>query len=331
MDEDGCANFKLELRDIGQLGSGLTRPECVLALANGDLYASNGAGGVSRIRSDGSVIHYLGTSVTGQPLSANGFALMADGSFLIAPLLGGPVQRLFRDGRVEVFLDEVDGVQIDAPNFVLLDTLGRIWICVLSHRKRKDMTNFRRDQRDGFIILVDDKGARIVADGIGFPNEVRISPDGRYLYTNETLATRLLRFPILSGGALGQLEVVSDFDETNMFDGFALDSAGGAWITTLVSNRLWYVSPKRRPYLVIEDSHPEQVERLARYQRGEGVPKSILYEEQRRTLCNISSVAFGGPDLRDAYLGNLNGDAIFHFRSPVSGMKPAHWNFSFTD
>jgi hypothetical protein len=44
-------------------------------------------------------------------------------------------------------------------------------------------------------------------------------------------------------------------------------------------------------------------------------------------LKNISSIAFGGPDLRTAYLGCLLGDALATFRSPVAGAPPAHWNY----
>jgi hypothetical protein len=53
----------------------------------------------------------------------------------------------------------------------------------------------------------------------------------------------------------------------------------------------------------------------------------VLYEERTSTLRNISSIAFGGPDLKTAYLGNLMDDAIQSFRAPVAGMRPAHWNF----
>lgn len=325
-------NFTLQLGEISRIGSGLTRPECVLTMADGDLYASNGAGGVSRIRPDGRVTHYLGTSVTGTPLAANGFALMRDGSFLIAPVKGGPVQRLYRDGRVELFLDEVEGETLRAPNFVLLDQQERVWICVLTRCDRTSMTHFPRQQRDGFIALADAHGVRIVADNIGFPNEVRIDPTGRYLYTNETLATRLLRYPILAGGALGACEVVCEFDETNMFDGFTLDSEGGAWITTLVSNRLWYVAPDGTPHQVIEDCAAEAVGQLAVHQRSDqGLPLAFLYDIHPRTLCNISSVAFGGPTLRRAYMGNLRGASLYAFDAPVAGMQPAHWHYRFAD
>ena len=44
-------------------------------------------------------------------------------------------------------------------------------------------------------------------------------------------------------------------------------------------------------------------------------------------LKNISSLAFGGPDLRTAYLGCLLGDSLMSFRSPVAGQPPTHWYF----
>jgi hypothetical protein len=42
-------------------------------------------------------------------------------------------------------------------------------------------------------------------------------------------------------------------------------------------------------------------------------------------LKNISSIAFGGADLRTAYLGCLKGDSLAFFRSPVAGHPPVHW------
>ncbi len=44
-------------------------------------------------------------------------------------------------------------------------------------------------------------------------------------------------------------------------------------------------------------------------------------------LKNISSIAFGGPDRRTAYLGNLLDDRIYRFDSPVAGAELVHWHF----
>ena len=42
---------------------------------------------------------------------------------------------------------------------------------------------------------------------------------------------------------------------------------------------------------------------------------------------SVSSIAFGGPDRRTVYLGNLLDQRIYSFRSPIPGAAPSHWNF----
>ena len=320
-------DFTLTFADVTAIGDDLHRPELVLTTACGDLYVSDERGGVARVGPDGSTELFHGKTADGQPLGANGFAMLADGSFLIAPLVGGGVFRLQRNGQAAMFLQEVEGRPLQCPNFVLLDDIGRIWICTLTQHDRKTLSSYSREKRDGFIVLVDKRGARIVADGVGYPNEVRVDPTGQYLYTVETMAARLLRYRILPDGGLGAPETIFALDELSLFDGFTLDSEGGAWITEPVANRLWYVSPDGKPRLLIEDSFPEQVARLAQLQKTTGVTRSVLYEEHGSRLRNIASIAFGGADLKTAFMGSLMGKQILSFRSPVAGMKPAHWDF----
>jgi hypothetical protein len=47
-----------------------------------------------------------------------------------------------------------------------------------------------------------------------------------------------------------------------------------------------------------------------------------------KTLRNISSIAFAGPDRRSAVLGCLLGDRLATLRLPVAGVAPTHWNFA---
>ena len=51
-----------------------------------------------------------------------------------------------------------------------------------------------------------------------------------------------------------------------------------------------------------------------------------LNRVQPKVLRNISSLAFGGPDLRTAWLGCLGGASLATFRSPVAGLVPAHFD-----
>ena len=40
----------------------------------------------------------------------------------------------------------------------------------------------------------------------------------------------------------------------------------------------------------------------------------------------MASVTFGGPDLKNVYIGSLRGTTIPWFRSPVAGLPMVHWN-----
>ena len=165
-----------ELRFVG---AGLNRPECVLATARGDLYTADWRGGVAYVRADGTQSLYLGKLPGDRPLRPNGIAVRPDGSFLLADLgdtLGG-VFALARDGKVRPFLEAVDGVELPPSNYVALDARGRVWITV-STRLVPRARGYRRDVADGFIVRVDARGARIVADGLGYTNEALVNPDG---------------------------------------------------------------------------------------------------------------------------------------------------------
>jgi hypothetical protein len=46
-----------------------------------------------------------------------------------------------------------------------------------------------------------------------------------------------------------------------------------------------------------------------------------------KKLKSISSLAFGGEDLKIAYMGCLLGDSVYAFASPYQGHPPTHWLF----
>ena len=136
--------FTVSTADLQWRGSGLSRPECVLASAAGDLYTSDWRGGVARIRLDGTQALYTGRlpqpADANRPTRPNGIALRKNGSFLLADLgeaLGG-VYELARDGSVRELLTRVDGIDLPPSNFVAEDAQGRIWLTV-STRDRKSV------------------------------------------------------------------------------------------------------------------------------------------------------------------------------------------------
>jgi len=316
----------IELEDVTAVGTGLKRPECVLCTAGGALFTADWDGGVTRIDADGTQQQFLAPAVAA--MRPNGIALCPDGSFLLAHLgdADGGVFRLFRDGTLEPLLTEVDGAPLPPTNFILPDRDGRFWITVSTRLRPRDR-DYRPDAADGFIVLLDGDGARIVADGLGYTNEVQVHPSGDWLYVNETFGRRLSRFPINAGGALGARETVTAFGHGSFPDGMAFDAEGQVWIVSIVSNRVVRVDDRGNQETVLEDkddAHLDWVEQA--YLAGE-LGRPHLDGVKSRKLRNISSLAFGGSDLRTVYLGCLLGDQIARFRAPVAGHPPAHWRY----
>ena len=172
-------DFPLDPATLTFVGAGLVRPECVLATRAGDVYTADWRGGVAHIRPDGTQALYQSPLPGGRPSRPNGIALRRDGTFLLADLgeTAGGVFALDRAGQVRPLVTEADGVELPPSNFVFEDDRSRVWITV-STRRVPRAAGYRPDVADGFIVLADARGVRIVADGIGFTNEAMLSPGG---------------------------------------------------------------------------------------------------------------------------------------------------------
>ena len=324
---DGAA--PLSLASLGFVGKGLVRPECVLANAAGDLFTADWRGGVAHLRADGHQLLYAGPGPDGLALKPNGIALQRDGSFLLTQLGydDGGVFHLQRNGQVRPWLRQVDGIDLPPTNFIVEDAAGRFWITV-STRMKPRARGYRRSCDDGFIVRVDARGAAIVADGLGYTNEVAVHPSGQWLYVNETFARRLSRFALRADGSLGTKEVVTEFGPGNFPDGLAFDEEGHAWVVSIVSNRLMRVAPDGRPRVWLEEAdaaHLAWVE--AAFEAGT-MGRPHLDSAPSRQLRNISSIAFSGADRRSAVLGCLLGDRLATLRLPVAGVAPTHWHYA---
>lgn len=319
-------DLSLRPSDLGRFGQGLTRPECVLCTGAGDVVVSNWKGGVTHVRPDGSQRDILSQGPT--PIGTNGFAVLANGDFLLANLHndGGGVWRLHPDGAAEPYLVEVEGQPIQPANYVGLDRQGRVWITVSTRHEPRSLAQ-RPDIADGYVILVDAKGARVVADGLGYTNEAIVDGAGDWLYVNETFGRRTSRFPIRGDGSLGRRETITEYGAGTYPDGLAFDEAGAVWITSVISNRVIRVEPDGTQEILLEEADAAVLDAIeADFQAGRFGPAS---HEKIRTevMQSISSIAFGGPDRKTAYLGNLLDSTVYTFRSPVAGLAMAHWDF----
>lgn len=304
-------------------GSGLVRPECVVVAPHDALITADWRGGVCEILPDGRQQLHTASLPTGLACRPNGIARAPGGGVWMAQLgeTDGGVWCLTPDGRVEPWALEVDGLPMPPTNFVLPDPAGGAWITVSTRRTPRAL-GYRREGGDGFIARADARGrATLVADGLGYTNEVALHPSGRWLYVNETFSRCLSRFAIGPTGALGPKEVVTRFGPGTFPDGLAFDEEGHAWVVSIISNRVIRVAPDGSQTVWLEDCDAEHLAWVEAAYESDRLGREHLDRPGGRVLKNISSLAFAGADRRTAVLGCLQGDRLATFRLPVAGAR----------
>ena len=77
--------------------------------------------------------------------------------------------------------------------------------------------------------------------------------------------------------------------------------------------------------VILDDSDPNHLSKVENaYQKGE-LTREHLDNIVSVKLKNISSIAFGGIDMKTIYLGCLLGQKVAKFKSNVAGLPPSHW------
>jgi sugar lactone lactonase YvrE len=338
MKENPIEDFHLEKESLRYIGRDLQRPECILAEPDGSLWSADAHGGVVHICPDGrqelitqkrsSAFTHSGDEVARftQGTLPNGLAFARNGDILISNFGTDCLELMTRGGETRVLMDSVEGKPIGKVNFVLRDSRDRLWITV-STKVKNWVDALVPDLDDGYIIRLDARGPRIVADGLHFTNEVRFDAGEQHLYVVETTGGRILRFRVDPEGELRDREI---YGPTHLGrgaypDGIAFDSIGNLWGTMVYSDKLFAITPEGKLRILLDEGDPEKIGRLDEAFREKRVRSELLFETGRGPAPWMASVTFGGPDLRTVYIGSLKGTSIPWFRSPVAGLPMVHW------
>ncbi len=301
------------------IGHGIERPEQVLVARDGQVYASDKASAVARLLPHGG-LERIGRA-GGEP---NGIALDRDGHFLIANFGLGALQDLDpATGDVyRVVDDKVGELPLQWINYVLADSAGALWVSVCA--QNPDLRQvIAHGTPEGYIFRLGPPAflPEVVAVGVNFPNCMALDRHEEYLYVVRTLRADVVRFarrgtrlgpeekfsPPLGGRRADEYgehaaALMADRAVTRrwgMADGCGFDAQGSLWVTLARANRIVAVRPDRSVVTVAED------------------PDGSL-------LSGPTSVAWGGPDMCDVYIGSLEAPYVLRGRSSVPGMPMVH-------
>jgi gluconolactonase len=213
--------MEVDVKGFELLTSGFGAIEGPLADETGGLYFSDvPGGGVYHLGSEGRV-----DTVIPRRKSVGGICLHSDGGIVVS---GRDVCRVF-EGSSEVLLSTTDlpddEFRVSGFNDLGADRAGRIFVGAVRRRRVDD------EMENCELVMITDRGrGEAVYGGIGLPNGVVASPDGRFLYHADTFAKSIAVID-LTGDA--HVPVVSRRISTAEIpggpDGMAADEEGGLW------------------------------------------------------------------------------------------------------
>lgn len=166
----------------------------------------------------------------------SGLGFLPDGTPLVVSMGDHRVLRLEAGGAVEHA--DLTPLVTGHVNDMLVDRSGRTYV-----------GNFGFDFLGGAspapanLVLVDPDGAaRVVADGLMFPNGMALADDGATLLVAEMLAARVTAFAVGEDGSLSERRSWAELPERTP-DGLALDADGNLWVASSLTAEVLLVAP----------------------------------------------------------------------------------------
>jgi sugar lactone lactonase YvrE len=163
-----------------------------------------------------------------------GLGWTPQGRLLVVSAFARRLLRLEDDGLVE-FAD-LSSLVTYPNNDMVVDGQGRAYIGNMGF-----VFGQGTPQPAPIVLVTEEGSARVVADGLAFPNGMVITPDGQTLIVAESHAARLTAFRIEPDGSLSHRRVWAQFEDRGDFgatagqitpDGICLDAQGAVWVAS---------------------------------------------------------------------------------------------------
>ena len=157
------------------------------------------------------------------PARPNGIGFLPDGSLLVTSMTDQKLLRRGADGALAEHA-ALAHVMTGYCGDMAVDAHGRVYLDDVGFRVFEGAA-----PAPGRLILVEADGtARVLEEGLAFPNGIWINRDGTGLIFAEGRKQTVWSYRIADDGTLSGKEVF--FAAPNLLDGLTLDSDGAAWI-----------------------------------------------------------------------------------------------------
>ncbi len=99
------------------------------------------------------------------------------------------------------------------------------------------------EEGTGRIWRVDKEGFHLLEDRMGTTNGIEVSPEGRFLYVNESVQRRIWRYELDESGMPGSKELFYEFSDHGL-DGMRCDREGNLYVCRYDAGKVVVISPE---------------------------------------------------------------------------------------
>ena len=222
-----------------------------------------------------------------QTKAANGLALTRQGDLIAAEGDGKRISRRSHDGKLTAVSESYKGTPHLSPNDVIADARGGVYFTDPGPRPVVP-------GRPTHVLYLA-AGAKepiLIDDTVGRPNGIILSPDGRTLYVDNTLAPQVYAYDIQPDGSVKNKRTFAELrdipaGQESGADGMAIDRDGRLYVASLTGMQVF---DARGQYLGTI-KFPRQPANAA----FAGPDKGVLYVTAREGLYRITTMT-KGPD-----------------------------------
>ncbi len=235
-------NEALKQARLVKVGAG---PEDVARAPDGGLYAGLANGDIVRISLDGAAPQVV-ANTGGRPL---GLEFAPDGRLFVADGVRG-LLAVSLSGEVELLVSEVAGQAVAFANDLTIAGDGTVYFTDSTSRGQAGfMLDIWEGRPSGRLIAWSpaSREARVVADGLRFPNGVALTPDETGVLVAEMMGYRVARIA-LTGETAGEATTFIGA-LPGMPDNVNADGEGGYWVALIAPREDFLDDLAERPLL----------------------------------------------------------------------------------
>lgn len=218
---------------------------------------------------------------------ANGLALTRDGDLIAAEGEAHRISKRGRDGKLSALSENYKGMQHLSPNDVIADARGGVYFTDPGPRPVVP-------GRPTHVLYLPAGATQpiLIDDSVGRPNGIILSPDGRTLIVDNTLAPQIYAYDVQPDGSVRNKRVFAELrdipaGQESGADGMAVDRESRLYVASLTGIQVF---DARGRYLGTI-KFPRQPANAA----FAGPGKGVLYVTAREGLYRISTMT-KGPD-----------------------------------